>query len=149
MINKININIKKLNKNAIITKYATEFAAGSDLYACLEEDIIIKPNESKKITTGLAMEIPTGFVGLVYARSGLATKFDIAPSNKVGVIDSDYRGEICVFLKNNGKNDFKVSHGDRIAQIVITPYFTANFIEVDELSETIRGEKGFGSTGTN
>lgn len=146
---KIKVKVKKINKKAIISEYATKYSAGVDLRACIDEKIIIKPNETKKITTGLAMEIPENVVGLIYARSGLATKKNISPANKVGVVDSDYRGEIAVFLTNEGENDFVVENNDRIAQMVFTPYYTAEFIETDELEETERGTGGFGSTGLN
>lgn len=141
------VNIKKLNENAVIPTYGTEFAAGADLYACTEEAVVINPGETHFIKTGLAMEIPVGYAGLVYARSGLACKKGLAPANKVGVIDSDYRGEIMVALHNHGKEPVTVENGERIAQLVITPYITAAFHEVDELEDTVRGEGGFGSTG--
>ncbi|MBQ1957141.1 MAG: dUTP diphosphatase [Clostridia bacterium] len=145
------MKIKKLDPNATLPKYGSEYAAGADLYACIadgEKGILIAPGETKLIHTGIAMEIPQGFVGLVYARSGLATKRGLAPSNKVGVIDCDYRGELMVSLYNQSGETQKVEHGERIAQLVITPYITVEFEEVDELSETVRGEGGFGSTGT-
>lgn len=143
----MNLKIKKLNNKAIIPSYGTDFAAGFDLRACLEEDVVIKPKEVFKIPIGISMEIPAGYVGLVYARSGISTKHLITPINKVGVVDSDYRGQIFVFLYNESNVDFKVSNGDRIAQMVITPYAHVNLVEVDELNETKRGENGFGSTG--
>ena len=148
-ISSMKIRIKKLNPNAIIPTYGTEYAAGADLYACLDETVSIGCGETKMIGTGIAVEIPEGMVGLVYARSGLACKKGLAPANKVGVIDSDYRGEIKVALHNhNGSGDaLSVENGERIAQIVITPYIKADFDEVDELEDTSRGEKGFGSTG--
>ena len=142
------MNIKKLNENAKIPMYGTEFAAGFDLYACMESDIEIKPHETVLIKTGLAMEIPTGFAGLIYARSGLATKKGLAPANKVGVVDADYRGEIMVALHNHSNETKIVEKNERIAQMVITPYLKVEFNEVDELEETIRGAGGFGSTGT-
>ncbi len=145
---KFNINIKKLDEKAIIPTYGSEFAAGADLYACLSESVIIKPNETVLIHTGIAMELPLDTVGLIYARSGLASKKDLAPANKVGVVDCDYRGEVMVALHNHGLQDRVVEHGERIAQMVIAPYYTAEFIEADELSETVRGQGGFGSTGT-
>lgn len=141
------VRIKKLDEKAIIPQYGTEFAAGADLYACLDEDVTIKKGETVFIHTGISMEIPEGFAGLVYARSGLASKKGLAPANKVGVVDSDYRGELMVALHNHSDEDAVVSHGERVAQLVITPYITAKFIESDELSETVRGEGGFGSTG--
>lgn len=144
---KENVNIKKLKPNAIIPTYGTEYAAGADLYACLDEAVTIKPGETKFIETGLALEIPAGFAGLVFARSGLSCKQGLAPANKVGVIDADYRGEIMVALHNHSKELRTVKSGDRIAQLVITPFLMANFIEANELNTTVRGEGGFGSTG--
>ncbi|MBE6667882.1 MAG: dUTP diphosphatase [Ruminococcaceae bacterium] len=141
------INIKKLNENAIIPTYGSQFSAGADLYACEESDVVIGAGETKLIHTGLALEIPAGLVGLIYARSGLASKRGLAPANKVGVIDSDYRGEIMVALHNHGTTEQTVAVGERIAQIVFTPYVGAEFDVVDELSDTVRGEGGFGSTG--
>ena len=141
------INIKKLNDNAVIPTYGSEFSAGADLYALADEPIVIAPRETVLVHTGVAMEIPTGYVGLVFARSGLATKRALAPANKVGVIDSDYRGEIMVALHNHGSEPKTVENGERIAQIVLVPYISADFNEVDELSDTVRGEGGFGSTG--
>lgn len=147
MINKEKINIKKLSNDAKIPTYGTEYAAGCDLYACLGEKISFEPGETKLIKTGIAMEIPEGYVGLIYARSGLATKRGLAPANKVGVIDSDYRGEIMVALHNHTNEIKEIEAYERIAQLVITPYVKACFNEVDELNETIRGNGGFGSTG--
>ncbi len=142
------MNIKKLNENATIPTYGSAYAAGADLYACEDGDVTIAPAETKLIHTGIAMEIPEGLVGLIFARSGLASKKDLAPANKVGVIDSDYRGEIMVALHNHGTVERTVANGERIAQIVFTPYMSADFVEVDELSDTVRGAGGFGSTGT-
>ena len=141
------INIKKLNDNATIPTYGSEFSAGADLYALADEPIVIAPHETLLVHTGVAMEIPSGYVGLVFARSGLATKRALAPANKVGVIDSDYRGEIMVALHNHSSEPKTVENGERIAQIVLVPYIAADFDEVDELSDTVRGEGGFGSTG--
>ena len=141
------INIKKLNENAIVPTYGSPFSAGADLYACEEGDLVIAAGETKLVHTGIALEIPEGLVGLIYARSGLASKRGLAPANKVGVIDSDYRGEIMVALHNHGLSDQTVAVGERIAQIVFTPYVSADFDLVDELSDTVRGEGGFGSTG--
>lgn len=145
---KSKVNIKKLNENAIIPTYGSEYAAGADLYACTEENIVIMPGETKLIHTGLAMEIPEGYAGLIYARSGLATKQGLAPANKVGVVDADYRGEVMVALHNHSGNEAVVEHGERIAQLVITPFLTAEFVCRDELEDTVRGAGGFGSTGT-
>lgn len=142
------VNIKKLTPNAIMPSYATEYAAGADLYSGMTSEVTIKPGTTEFIKTGIAIEIPNGLVGLIYARSGMACKKGVAPANKVGVIDSDYRGEIMVALFNHSSEEVTIQPGDRIAQIVLTPYVTANFNEVDELNETVRGEGGFGSTGT-
>ena len=142
------VNIKKLNEKATVPTYGSEFSAGADLYALTEEAITIAPHETALVHTGVAMEIPVGYVGLVFARSGLATKRALAPANKVGVIDSDYRGEIMVALHNHGSEPRTIENGERIAQLVLLPYLTAEFDEVDELSDTARGEGGFGSTGT-
>lgn len=141
------INIKKLNENAVVPTYGSEFSAGADLYALADEPIVIEAHKTVLVHTGVAMEIPTGYVGLVFARSGLATKRALAPANKVGVIDSDYRGEIMVALHNHGDEPKTVENAERIAQLVLVPYLTAEFDEVDELSDTVRGEGGFGSTG--
>ncbi len=139
------INVKKLNEKAKMPAYTSEFAAGADLYALGESSI--PAGETRFLHTGIAVELPRGTVGLVYARSGLASKQDLAPANKVGVIDCDYRGEIIVALHNHGTATRTVNAGDRIAQLVIAPYYTAEFAEADTLSDTVRGEGGFGSTG--
>ncbi len=146
----MNVRIKKLSENAIIPTYGTPFAAGADLYACIDEKTDIAPGETKMVGTGIAMEIPEGYVGLVFARSGLACKKGLAPANKVGVIDSDYRGEIKVALHNHNiaGDALSVESGERIAQISIVPYLKAEFEECDSLEDTDRGEKGFGSTGS-
>ena len=141
------IKIKRLNKNATIPTYGSLYAAGADLYACVEGDVVIAPNETKLIKTGLAIELPVGYAAFIYARSGLASKRGLAPANKVGVVDCDYRGEIMVALHNHSTSEQAISKGERIAQMVIAPYITAEFLEVDELSDTERGEGGFGSTG--
>ena len=142
------IRVKKLRENAIMPTYGSLEAAGADLYACLNEEVIIYPGESVFIPTGLAMEVPKGYAGLIYARSGLACKRGLAPANKVGVIDSDYRGEFIVVLHNHGKEPQKVCHGERIAQLVVTPVLTAEFVECDDLTHTVRADGGFGSTGS-
>ena len=141
------VKIKKLRENAIIPTYGSEFAAGADLYACLDESVTIDVGETKLIPTGIALSSPVGFAGLIYARSGLASKRGLAPANKVGVVDSDYRGEVMVALHNHGKEAQTIEAGERIAQMVIAPYIAANFIPSDELDDTVRGEGGFGSTG--
>ena len=142
------VGIKKLNANATIPAYGSEFAAGADLYACLDKDIEVKPHQTVVVPTGIALELPLGYVGLIYARSGLATKKGLAPANKVGVVDCDYRGEVKVALHNHSEVAQTVAVGERVAQLVITPYIPAEFIEKQQLSETVRGEGGFGSTGT-
>lgn len=144
---KVNVPIIKLNGEAKLPVYGSPFAAGADLFACGEETV--GAGETKFIHTGIAIELPAGTVGLVYARSGLACKQDLAPANKVGVIDCDYRGEIMVALHNHGKETRMVKSGDRIAQLVITPYYEGEFSLCDSLSETVRGAGGFGSTGKN
>lgn len=141
------VRVVRLKKNATLPTYGSAEAAGADLYACLEEDITIQPGQSVFIPTGLAMEIPKGCAGLIYARSGMACKRGLAPANKVGVIDSDYRGEFIVVLHNHGDQPQTVSNGERIAQLVITPVYTPGFAEVSDLSATGRSGGGFGSTG--
>ena len=142
------VSIKKLNEKAIIPSYGSEFAAGADLYACIEQDLEVKPHQTVLVPTGIAVELPVGYAGLIYARSGLATKKGLAPANKVGVVDCDYRGEIKVALHNHSEVAQTVAVGERVAQFVITPYLTAQFEEKDELSSTVRGAGGFGSTGS-
>ena len=141
------VNVKKLTDSAKLPTYGSPFAAGADLYAA--EGVDIPAGETRFVHTGLAIELPAGTVGLVYARSGLACKQDLAPANKVGVVDCDYRGEVMVALHNHGKEKRIVNAGDRIAQLVIAPYYVAEFEQADALSETVRGEGGFGSTGKN
>ena len=140
------LKIKKLDEKAIIPTYGTEYSAGADLYALLDEDLEIKPGETVMIGTGLAMAIPTGYAGLIYARSSLGSKKGLAPANKVGVVDSDYRGEIKVPLFNQSKETQIIAKNERIAQIIFTPYLKVNFQETDELDGTTRGTGGFGST---
>lgn len=146
-MNNVEIKFIKLKEEAVTPVHSTAYAAGSDLYACLAEQVVIKPNETAFIPTGLAMAIPEGLVGLIYARSGLACKQGLAPANKVGVIDSDYRGEIIVALHNHSKEERVVNQGDRVAQMVIAPYYTAQYTQTDSLDDTDRGDGGFGSTG--
>ena len=141
------VRFKKLNEKAIVPTYGSAFSAGAVLYACLEENLNIEAGETVLVKTGLAMEIPEGYAGLIYARSGLATKKGLAPANKVGVIDSDYRGEIMVALRNHSKTSQQIEPQERIAQLVITPFLQADFEEVQTLEETERGTGGFGSTG--
>ena len=149
MVTTVPVNIKKLDPAAKIPTYGSASAAGADLTACMDAPVTIEPGETYLVHTGLAMELPEGYAGLIYARSGLATKRGLAPANKVGVVDSDYRGEIMVALHNHGKEAQTIESGERIAQLVITPYIAAVFSEVDTLDETERGAGGFGSTGTH
>ena len=144
---KVTVKFKKLDQRAIVPSYGTEFSAGADLCALLDDDVTIHPGETYFIHTGISIALPDGYAGLVYARSGLSCKKGLAPANKVGVIDSDYRGEIITALYNHGPEPVTVSCGDRIAQLVITPVFTAQFVQADSLDETERGTGGFGSTG--
>ena len=141
------VSVKKLRSGAKLPSYGSQEAAGADLYACLEQEIVVEPGKTAFIPTGIAMELPRGYVGLVYARSGLACKQDLAPANKVGVIDSDYRGEFMVALHNHGSETRVIRHGDRIAQLVVTPILAPAFVETDSLSASDRGAGGFGSTG--
>jgi dUTP pyrophosphatase len=143
------IAVKKLDERAVLPVYGSEYAAGADLYAVLDEAVIIMPAETKLIRTGLSMEIPIGYAGLIYARSGLAAKRGLAPANKVGVVDADYRGEVMVALHNHSNVEQKISAGERIAQLVVAPFLKACFEEAEELSDTVRGVGGFGSTGKN
>ncbi len=143
------VSVKRLSENAILPTYATPFAAGADLYVMRGEDIKIPAGTTVKIPLGFSLEIPDGCAGFIYARSGIAAKRGLAPANKVGVIDSDYRGEIIVALHNETQKDETVAAGERIAQLVIAPYLKAEFSETDALSKTQRGEGGFGSTGKN
>ena len=141
------IQLKKLKENALLPTRGSEYAAGYDLYACLEEDVLIAPGQTVKIGTGLAVAVPEGFFGAVFARSGLASKEGLRPANCVGVCDSDYRGEYIIALHNDSGMERTVRHGDRIAQLVILPFLPAKFEECDSLPETARGAGGFGSTG--
>ena len=141
------IRVKKLNPNAVLPTYGSAEAAGADLYACLDAPVTIRPGETAWIPTGLALEVPKGCAGLIYARSSMGVKRGLAPANKVGVIDSDYRGEIRVVLLNHGKTTQIVENGERVAQFLITPVLTPVYEEVEELTDTDRGAGGFGSTG--
>jgi len=148
MNNLLEMKIKKLNTLAKIPAKGTAGSAGWDLYAALPQDVLIVPNETKKISTGISIAIPSAeFVGLIFARSGLSVSFGIAPANAVGVIDSDYRGELVVPLHNYSTKDYFVHHGDRIAQLLLVPVVAFQFKEVQELDNTLRGSSGFGSTG--
>lgn len=142
------VAVKKLDERAILPTYGSEYSAGADLYALTEEELVFAPGETKLVHTGLAMEIPEGYAGLIYARSGLASKRGLAPANKVGVVDADYRGEIMVALHNHSNVEQKIAPQERIAQLVITPFLKVNFEESERLSDTVRGSGGFGSTGT-
>ena len=141
------INVKLLRPGAHLPTYGSADAAGADLYACLEESVTIEPGHTLMIPTGFALEVPKGCAGLIYARSSMGAKRGLAPANKVGVIDSDYRGEVMVALHNHGLAPQTVAPGERIAQLLITPVFTPGFCQVEELDDTVRGAGGFGSTG--
>ena len=143
----VKVRIKKLSEKAKIPQYGSLSAAGSDLYAVTDGSVEIRSGETKLIKTGLAIEIPEGYAGLIYARSGLASKKGLAPANKVGVVDADYRGEVMVALHNHSSETQMVEEGERIAQLVITPFLRAEFEESDILGDTERGSGGFGSTG--
>ncbi len=142
------VKIVKLQQNAKIPTYGSTDAAGADLYACIDAPVSILPGQTVLIPTGLSMEIEQGFAGFIYARSGLATKRGLAPANKVGVIDCDYRGQVMVSLHNHTDQPQQVEPGERVAQMVFAPVYQAAFCEVDALSDTERGTGGFGSTGT-
>lgn len=142
------VKVKKLNPSAVLPTYATPYAAGADLYACEPQPVTVAPGETVMIHTGLAIELPDGYAGLVYARSGLALKRGLAPANKVGVIDSDYRGELMVAMHNHGAVPQTLEPGERLAQLIVTPYVVGTFEETDTLSDTARGEGGWGSTGS-
>ena len=143
------VKIEKINPNAKIPVYASEFAAGADIYSLLPKEVVIEPGESMLISTGLKIEIPTSYAGFIYARSGLATKKGLVLANQVGIIDSDYRGELMVSIYNRSKTAQTIANHERIAQIVIAPYIQAEFVESSSLSDTQRGKGGFGSTGSN
>ena len=142
------LRMKKLDPRAITPTYGSAAAAGADLYALLDAPLTVAPGETAKVPTGLSLEIPEGYAGLIYARSGLSVKRGLAPANKVGVIDADYRGEIIVALYNQSGVPQEVATGERIAQLVIAPILQVEFEECDDLSDTQRGAGGFGSTGT-
>lgn len=146
-MNTVKVRFKKLDDRAKMPNYGTEYAAGADLYACMEEPLTIQAGTTEFVHTGIAMEIPVGLAGFVYARSGLACKKGLAPANKVGVIDCDYRGEIMVALFNHSQEDITIEAGERVAQMVIAPYLYAEYEEADELEDSVRGAGGFGSTG--
>lgn len=141
------VSVVKLRPDARLPVYGSDGAAGADLYACLDDPVVIEAGSTAWINTGISLEIPEGYVGLVCARSGLACKYGLAPANKVGVIDSDYRGPVVVVLHNHGSEEQIVRHGDRVAQLLIMPVATPSFTLSDTLSATDRGSHGFGSTG--
>lgn len=141
------IQIKKLNENAVIPTRGSSSAAGYDLYACTENSIVIKPHTTQKIGTGIAVAVPDGYFGAIFARSGLAAKQGLRPANCVGVADSDYRGEYIVAVHNDTDEEQIINPGERIAQMVVMPYLAVEFEEVSQLDETARGAGGFGSTG--
>lgn len=141
------ISVKLLRPDARVPTYGTEASAGADLYACMQDKVEVGPGQNVMIPTGIAMEIPKGYAGLVFARSSMGAKRGLAPANKVGVIDSDYRGEIRVVLHNHSGEPQSVEPGERVAQLLIVPVFTPGFQEAEKLSDTSRGAGGFGSTG--
>lgn len=143
------IKIKKINKEAKLPTHGSEYSAGYDLYACIPTETIVKPFSTLEVGTGLAMALPEGTFGAIYARSGLATREHLRPANCVGIIDSDYRGEIKIVIHNDSEEIQKITPGERVAQLVLQKYIPMSFQEVDELDETTRGEGGFGSTGMN
>ncbi len=144
----LTVRIKKLDPAAAVPEQATVGSAGADLHACISEPVEIAPGETKAVGTGLSAEIPLGYAGFIFARSGMATKRGLAPANKVGVIDSDYRGELIVALHNHGSEPAVVSPGERIAQLLIMPVASVRYVLADELEDTARGAGGFGSTGS-
>ena len=141
------VNIKKLNKNAIVPTRGSEYSAGYDLYACIEQTVAIEPHKTVKIGTGLAMELPDGYYGEICARSGIATKKGLRPANCVGICDEDYRGEYIIALHNDSDDVQTVEPNERIAQLILKKYDSVEFTVVDTLNETNRGIGGFGSTG--
>ena len=146
-VTQMEVQVKKLRENAVLPRRGSAAAAGADLYACLEHEMTLAPGETFLVPTGLSFEIPDGYVGLVFARSSVASKRGLAPANKVGVIDSDYRGELLVALFNQSQTPQTIAPNERIAQFVIVPYLAADFVEAESLSDTARGSGGFGSTG--
>ena len=144
----MNIRIKKLDERATLPTYGTEFSAGADLYSLGGEAVTVEPHKTVLIKTGLAIEIPEGYCGLIFARSGLASKRGLAPANKVGVIDADYRGEVMVALHNHLDIEATVEGGERIAQLIVQPYINVKFNEVESIGTTARADGGFGSSGT-
>ena len=141
------VRIKKIDDRAVVPTYGSEYSAGADLYALLDERTEILPHETKLIHTGISLEIPEGYCGLIFARSSMGAKRGLAPANKVGVIDADYRGEVMVALHNHSESVAAVEPGERVAQLAIVPFLKAEFELSGELSDTVRGAGGFGSTG--
>ena len=147
-MNQPTVPVKRLRPGASLPAYGSAYAAGADLSACIEEPVEIAPGETRLVPTGLAMEIPAGYAGLIYARSGLASKRGLAPANKVGVVDADYRGEVMVALHNHSNDPQSVEPGERVAQLVVAPFLAVDFAQAEELEDTARGAGGFGSTGS-
>lgn len=143
----VSVKFTKLNPDAIVPSYGTQYSAGADLYACEGKDVTILPHQTVFVHTGIAIELPDGTVGVICARSGLASKRSLAPANKVGIIDCDYRGELIVALHNHSNEPQTILDKERVAQLLILPCFVANFVEADSLEESVRGKDGFGSTG--
>ncbi len=141
------LQAKRLRNHAILPSRGTDQSAGYDLYACLDEPLLIPAGETRMVPLGWAFALPDGFAAFIYARSGLAARHGLAPANCVGICDSDYRGEYQVPVHNKSRQDYTVQPGERIAQMVLAPYYTADFILTDELPDSVRGEGGFGSTG--
>lgn len=142
------VEVKKLSETAILPLRGSSQAAGYDLHADISEKLVIRPGETVKVETGLAFALPEGYFGGIFARSGLSAKKGLRPANCTGVVDSDYRGPVIVALHNDSKTEQVIEPGERIAQMILLPYLTAEFEEVENLDETARGEGGFGSTGT-
>ena len=141
------INIKKLTETAVLPERGSAYAAGYDLFADIKENVVIKAHTTAMIPTGLAMELPEGYWGGIFARSGLAAKESLRPANCVGVVDADYRGEVKVALHNDSDERRMITPGQKVAQLVVVPFLSVEFDEVEELSDTVRGVGGFGSTG--
>lgn len=144
----MNIRLKRLRPNAVLPAYGTPGSAGADLSVCLDAPVTLQPGETRLLPLGWAIEIPEGYVGLVYARSGMASRRGLAPANKVGVVDSDFRGELMAAMHNHSNEPQTIEPGERVLQLVITPYVQGVFEEADALSDTSRGAGGWGSTGT-
>ncbi len=141
------LRVRALRENAALPAYGSEFAAGADLCACIDEAWLFQPGETRLVPTGIAVEVPAGYAGLIYARSGLASKRGLAPANKVGVVDADYRGEVMVALHNHSSTAQEIAAGERIAQLVVAPFLQVQYEWADALEDTLRGAGGFGSTG--